>query len=107
MWFLENTDAPAWPEARLAPDGQSIWHNVVDAVSNNPIESKIVQRDSSGQILQQLQIDAAHHSFDFVDDNTLVTLVTDIRQHPEYGAVAGDALTLVSHSGQTTPLFDI
>ena len=110
LWFLENTDAPAWPEARLDPDGQSIWHNVVDAVSNNPIESKLVERNRQGDILQQIQVDAAHHSFDFVDDNTLVTLVTDIRQHPEYGAVAGDALTLVTHDGQTSALlstFDV
>ncbi|MEC8277716.1 MAG: aryl-sulfate sulfotransferase [Myxococcota bacterium] len=110
VWFLENTDAPAWPEARLSPDGLSIWHNVVDAVSNNPTESKLIQRHSSGQILHQIQIDAAHHSFDFVDDNTLVTLVTDIRQHPVHGAVAGDVLTLVTHSAETAALlstFDV
>lgn len=110
VWFFENTSAPAWPEARLAPDGLSIWHNVVDAVDGNPQESRLVQRDGNGEIMHQILVDGAHHSFDFVDDETLVTLVTEIRQTPLYGLVAGDKFVLVDQDGNTEKLlstFDV
>lgn len=110
VWFFENNAAPAWPEARMAPDGLSLWHNVVDAVDGNPHESRLVQRDGTGDILNQILVDGAHHSFDFVDDDTLVTLVTEIRQHPLYGLVAGDRFVLVDLEGNTETLlstFDV
>lgn len=106
-WRLENNSDMAWPEARLSPDGVTLWHNEVDAVSSSPTSSKLVQRGSDGTILKDIEVAGAHHSFDFVGEDHLVTLVTDIRGHDTYGPVAGDALVLVDTEGNQSTLISV
>ena len=107
VWRLENNSEMAWPEARLSHDGETLWHNEVDAVSSSPASSKFVQRRSDGTILNEIQVDGAHHSFDFVGEDRLVTLVTDIREHETYGPVAGDSLVLVEPDGSQNTLISV
>ena len=104
VWSLENPGDPVWPDARLSPDGRRIWHNVADVRNHDSSLSEIVSVDVTGAVDERYQVDGAHHSFDFLGDGRIVTLVTEYRTFEEHGKVAGDRVAVLE-DGMVSTLF--
>ena len=48
VWSLSNPDDPVWLDAHLSPDGEDLYHNVVDVRNHNPALSEIRRIDFDG-----------------------------------------------------------
>ncbi|MEC7986159.1 MAG: aryl-sulfate sulfotransferase [Myxococcota bacterium] len=103
IWTLSNPEDPVWLDAHLSPDGNHIYHNVVDVRDHNPSLSEIRKIDFEGNIVSRTPTPWAHHAFDLVGEE-LVSIVTEFRQHAEHGKVAGDRIVLYRDGQEETIL---
>ena len=92
VWELHNPDDPVWLDAVVSDDGTMIFHNVVDVKNHDPNVSEIRTIRPSGEIIDRISTPGAHHSFALYKDG-FATITTEIREHPDYGKVAGDRVS--------------